>query len=81
MIFVVEAIGRWRCGYLAHSTAPLVESTRIAERAVSLIPCTGNAPGRWSSGCPPAAGDASAAAIATIRGNRSRLTVGPRVAP
>src|SRR5919198_588315 len=36
MIFVVEAIGRRRCGRSAHRTRPLLASTRIAERALSL---------------------------------------------
>ena len=33
MILVVEAIGRFACGCLTQSTAPVVASTRIPERA------------------------------------------------
>ncbi len=36
MIFVVEAIGRLACGRFSQRTAPVVASTRIAERAVTL---------------------------------------------
>jgi hypothetical protein len=59
---------------LAQRTPPVVASTRIAERAVSAIPCPAGALDWCSSGCSAEAVGTSAAASATSS-TRTRLTV------
>ena len=49
-IFVVEAMCRRRWMYRPHSTFPVSASTRIAARALSLIPCAGGAPSSGGAG-------------------------------
>ena len=56
MIFVVEAIWRRTCARFAQSTFPVVPSTRIAERALILIPCPETGPVWWMSGLAAADG-------------------------